>query len=209
MAKAAMAYWRKVFARAWADTRHSFGWNQKTVAIVLVAIAGVAVVFFQLGFSAALANAAGLLWTALPIVGAGVMLFVWNFFAAPPSMHTELGEKIAALEAALANLRQQPPDYAAWRHVDRLTLRQAAFLWCDLAPSPTMPSNVRDWYEALASAVRKGALDFEPKYSRLGQFESERVYQKRNPQLDTIVTRKALQGFAKRYSHDPKFLRDG
>jgi hypothetical protein len=42
-------YWRRVFARAWADTKQSFGWNQKTVATALVALAGLAVAFIQLG----------------------------------------------------------------------------------------------------------------------------------------------------------------
>src|SRR5215470_14077907 len=143
-----MAYWRKVFARAWADTKQSFGWNQKTVATALLAIAGIAIVFLQLGFSAALASAAGSFWTALTIIGAGLVLFVWNFFSASASLYNELskssGEKIAALELALANLEQPPPDYAAVRHIDRLTLREAAFYWCDLSPGRSMPSNVRD-----------------------------------------------------------------
>ena len=207
-----MAYWRKVFARAWADTKQSFGWNQKTVATALLAIAGIAIVFLQLGFSAALASAAGSFWTALTIIGAGLVLFVWNFFSASASLYNELskssGEKIAALELALANLEQPPPDYAAVRHIDRLTLREAAFYWCDLSPGRSMPSNVRDWYNALASAVSKGELVFEPKHSGYTRPETERDIQKRNPQLDTIVTRKALQAFAKRYSYDPKFLRD-
>jgi hypothetical protein len=137
-------YWRTVFARAWADTKQSFGWNQKTAATVLGALALVAVAFFHFGFAAMLTSAIGLFWTALPIAIAGFSLFVWNFFSVPAALHTELNKKIAALELALANLEQPPPDYAAVRHIDRLTLREAAFYWCDLSRGPSMPSSVQD-----------------------------------------------------------------
>jgi hypothetical protein len=195
-------YWRKVFARAWADTKQSFGWNQKTIAAALLALAGLAVAFLHFGFVAALASATGLFWTALPVVIAGFLLFVWNFFSAQANLYIEQSksssEKIAALETTLANLEQPPPDYTAVRHIARLTLREAAFYWCDLSSGRSMPNNVRDWYSALASAVTKGELAFEPKYHSLGSHnEIERDVQKRNPQLDTTVTRKALQAFAR------------
>jgi hypothetical protein len=105
---------------------------------------------------------------------------------------------------------RQPRDYAAWRHVDELNLRDAAFLWCDVPPSPQpMPSNVSAWYSALASAVTKGDLDFVPQYrDRPQDRRLQRDNQKRNPDLSTIVKRTALQAFAKRNGHDPKFLRD-
>jgi hypothetical protein len=102
-------YWRKVLVRAWADTKHSFGWNQKTVATVLVALAGIAVAFLHFGLVPAIASATGLFWTALPIVIAGFLLFAWNFISALASLYIELskssGETIAALELALANGR--------------------------------------------------------------------------------------------------------
>jgi hypothetical protein len=101
-----------------------------------------------------------------------------------------------------------PPDYTAWRHVDRLTLRDAAFLWRDLSPALAMPSNVKAWYAALASAITRGELFFEPHYTGHMNRADERDAQKRNPQLDTIVTRTALQTFAKKYGYDPEFLRD-
>jgi hypothetical protein len=207
-----MAYWREVFARAWADTKQSFGWNQKTAATVLVAAAGLVVTFFQLGFAATVASAVGLLSAGAAFLVAGAVLFVWNFFSAQANLYMELSktgsEKITALESALANLKKPPPDYAALRHIDRMTLRAAAFYWCDLPPGQSMPSNVRDWYSALASAVSKGELVFEPTYSAYGHRETERDLEKRNPRLDTIVTREALQMFAKKHGYDPKFLRD-
>src|SRR5262249_6368490 len=82
-------YWRKVLARAWADTKQSFGWNQKTAATVLLAVVGLGVTFFQLGFAATVTSATGLLWTALPFVGAGFLFFIWNFISAPAALHTQ------------------------------------------------------------------------------------------------------------------------
>ena len=208
-------YWRKVFARAWADTKQSFGWNQKTAATVLVAVAGLVVTLFQLGFAATVASAVGLLsaGAALSSIIAGVVLFVWNFFSAQANLYIELskssGEKIAALESALAELKEPPLDYAAIRHIDRLTLREAAFFWCDLPVGrQSMPSNVSTWYSALQSAVRKGELDFVPEYSGYRDPEREREHQKSRPHLNTVVKRTALQAFAKRHGYDPKFLRD-
>ena len=208
-------YWRKVFARAWADTKQSFGWNQKTAATVLVAVAGLVVTLFQLGFAATVASAVGLLsaGAALSSIIAGVVLFVWNFFSAQANLYIELskssGEKIAALESALAELKEPPLDYAAIRHIDRLTFREAAFFWCDLPVGrQSMPSNVSTWYSALQSAVRKGELDFVPEYSGYRDPEREREHQKSRPHLNTVVKRTALQAFAKRHGYDPKFLRD-
>jgi hypothetical protein len=148
-----MGYWRKVFARAWADTKQSFGWNQKTVATALVALVGVGVAFVQLGFAAMLTSATGVFWAALPFVIAGCGLFVWNFFSVPAALDAELGERIASL----TRTQQQPSlDYAAIRHIDQMNLRDAAFYWCDLPVEYAMPSNVQNWYEALASVCKEG-----------------------------------------------------
>jgi hypothetical protein len=204
-------YWRKVFARAWADTKQSFGWNQKTAATVLVWVVGLVVTFFQLGFGATVVSAIGVLsaGAVLSTLIAGAALFIWNFFSVPAALDRELTGKVAALEATIAELKEPSPDYEAIRHIDRMTLRAAAFYWCDLPPGPSMPSNVRDWCNALMSAVRKGELGFEPEYHSLGSHnEMEREVQKRNPKLDTMITRKALQAFAKKHGYDPKFLRD-
>jgi hypothetical protein len=203
-------YWRRVFARAWADTTHSFGWNRKTVGTALTWVAALVIAFFQMGFAATIASASA--GAALSSIIAGVVLFVWNFFSAQANLYIELSksssEKIAALEMALANLKQPPPDYAAVRHIDRLTLREAAFYWCDLPVGRgPMPSNALDWYNALAAAVRKGELDFVPQYSGYVDRAREREHQKSRPHLGTEVTRTALQAFAKRHGCDP-VLRD-
>lgn len=205
-------YWRRVFKTAWDDTRHSFGWNQKTVAVALIAIAGILVTFFQFGFAATITSATGLFLTALPFAIAGLVLFAWNFFSTPPRLDANLRAKISALEAALANFEKPPPDYRAWRHVDQLTLGKAAFLWCDLEPknSQLMTPQVRAWLEALKAAVKKGELKFVPKLDPYQPGGQDRQYrhQMENAYFDTVVTRSALQQFAKKHDYDPVFLRD-
>jgi hypothetical protein len=203
-------YWRRVFKTAWDDTKHSFGWNQKTVAAALIAIAGILVTLFQLGVAAMITSATGLFLTALPFAIAGLVLFAWNFFSTPPRLHANLGAKISALEAALANFEKPPPDYRAWRHVDQLTLGQAAFLWCDLEPSLSVTPKMRAWLEALKAAVKKGELEFVPEIDpyQPGGEDRQRRHQMENAYSNTIVTRSALQQFAKKHGYDPVFLRD-
>jgi hypothetical protein len=201
-------YWKKVLAAAWKDTKESFGWNQKTVATSLVAIAGVVVVFFHLGLLAMIANATGLLWAALPFVIAGFLLFAWDFISVPARLYAEQAAAITELEVALARAQEPPPDYIAWRHVDELSLRTAAFLWCGLEPRLSRPPKVTAWLNALIAAVKKGELEFVPSYSGNLSKEREREHQRSRPHTDTVVTRSALQAFAKKHSHDPIFLRD-
>jgi len=111
-----MAYWRKVFARAWADTKQSFGWNQKTAATVLVAAIGLVVTFFQLGFAATVASALGLLsaGAALSSIVAGAVLFVWNFFSAQANLYVELS-KTSSERSPLWNRHSQ-----SWRSRHRI-----------------------------------------------------------------------------------------
>jgi hypothetical protein len=158
------------------------------------------------------ASAIGYVWIAGPVAFAALVLFVWGFFQTTAALYAELSmtsrEKIAALEAALARCQEPPPDYVAWRHVDRLSLKQAAFLWCDLPPKVSMPTNVQAWFNALASAIRRGDLSFEHQPQGYVDADTTRQMEKRNPTLDTIVKRTALQQFAKANRHDPTFLRD-
>jgi hypothetical protein len=107
-------------------------------------------------------SAVGYLWIAVPVAFAAIILFVWGFLQTTASLYADLGNTsrttISELEAALAQYQKPAPDYEAWRHVDRLTLREAAFLWCDLSPGPSMPPNVQAWFNALSSAIQRGEL---------------------------------------------------
>jgi hypothetical protein len=57
------------------------------------------------------------------------------------------------------------PHYDAWRHVEKFTLRQAAYLWVDLEPkaSGQATTKVQVWIEAFRAAIRQGNLKYIPK----------------------------------------------
>ena len=153
-------YWRKVLSGAWDRTYNPLGWNAKKVAVVLIAVGTIVAADVHLGLAAMITSAVGYLWIAVPVAFAAIILFVWGFLQTTASLCADLGNTsrttISELEAALAQYQKPAPDYEAWRHVDRLTLREAAFLWCDLSPGPSMPPNVQAWFNALSSAIQRG-----------------------------------------------------
>jgi hypothetical protein len=205
-------YWRKVLSGAWDRTYKPLGWNAKKFAVVLIAIGTIVAADVHLGLAATITSAVGYLWIAVPVAFAAIVLFVWGFLQTTASLYADLSNTsrttISELEAALAHYQKPAPDYDAWRHVDRLTLREAAFLWCDLSPGPSMPPNVQAWFNALGSAIQRGELPFEHQPRAFGHTETERQLEKKGPMLNTVVMRTALQRFARANNHHPIFLRD-
>ena len=205
-------YWRKVLSGAWDRTYNPLGWNAKKVAVVLIAVGTIVAADVHLGLAAMITSAVGYLWIAVPVAFAAIILFVWGFLQTTASLYADLGNTsrttISELEAALAQYQKPAPDYEAWRHVDRLTLREAAFLWCDLSPGPSMPPNVQAWFNALSSAIQRGELPFEHQPRAFGHTETERQLKKKGHTLITVVMRTALQRFARANNHHPIFLRD-
>jgi hypothetical protein len=203
-------YWRKVLSGAWDRTYNPLGWNAKKVAVVLIAVGTIVAADVHLGLAAMITSAVGYLWIAVPVAFAAIILFVWGFLQTTASLYADLGNTsrttISELEAALAQYQKPAPDYEAWRHVDRLTLREAAFLWCDLSPGPSMPPNVQAWFNALSSAIQRGELPFEHQPHAFSH--TERQLEKKGPTLITVVMRTALQRFARANNHHPIFLRD-
>jgi hypothetical protein len=212
-------YWKTITKRAWTDTKKSFGLNQKTVAISLIAIlgaiSGVIITFFHEGSLAAIVSATGLASTALPIVIVGVSFFAWNFFSVPPAVDKERQERISELERAVAK-SDESPDYVVWRRVRELSLWDAAFLWCDLAPSAAapVPPRVEARLKLLIEEVKSGELGFSPRYSGdpaspdSAIQRAEWIHQRLNADSVTRVQRHSLQDFAKKNHEDPIFLRD-
>ena len=205
-------YWRKVLSGAWDKTCRPLDWNAEKAAVVLVAVGTIILAGVHLGPGAMFASAIGYLWILAPIAFAALVLFIWGCLQTTAELYTELNTTtrttIAELEAALAGYQKPPPDYEAWRHVDRLTLREAAFLWCDLSPGPSIPPNVHAWFNAFSSAIQRGELPFEYQPRAYVHAETERQSEKRNPTLNTVVARTALQRFAKANDHHPIFLRN-
>jgi hypothetical protein len=86
--------------------------------------------------------------------------------------------------------KDEPPNYEAWKHVDKFTLPTAAHLWCDIDPDAGDTYDTRAWARAFASAVQRGELKT---ISVSGGI---------------VVTRAALKDFAKLHKYDKRFLRD-
>ena len=205
-------YWRKVLSGAWDKTYKPLDWTGKKAAVVLVAVGTIILAGVHLGPGATFASVSGYLWIIAPIAFAALVLFIWGALQTTAELYAELyttsRTRTTELEAALAEYQKPPPDYEAWRHVDRLTLREAAFLWCDLSPGPSMPPNVHAWFNAFSSAIQRGELPFEHQPRAHVHAETERQLEKRNPTLSTVVMRAALQRFAKANDHYPIFLRN-
>jgi hypothetical protein len=206
-------YWSDVLWTAWAETKWPFEWSKKTVAAILTACAVILIAWVRGGFADMTTALSGYLWIAAAPFLAALVLFVWNIIETQAALYADLARdtksKVGELESRIKYLEDPPPDYAAWRHVHLLSIKQAAFLWCDLAPRISMPPNVQAWSNALGSAIRKGELDFEPKFSGMMSETTERDVQKRNPHMETIVTRISLQKFAVEKCREvPKFLQD-
>jgi hypothetical protein len=91
----------------------------------------------------------------------------------------------------LVDKKDRLPNYEAWKHVDILTLAQAARLWCDIDPDLSDTLDTSAWTKALFFAGRKGELKVN--------------YREGTPMT---ATRDALKEFAKKNNYDPRFLRD-
>ncbi|WP_137044689.1 hypothetical protein [Pseudolabrys sp. FHR47] len=205
-------YWQKVLKTAGRETISSFGWNKKTLAAVLTALGTVIVAGLRGDLSTMTSSASGYFWLALAPFLAALVLFIWSIIETQAQMYADLSAATAfeihtlKTESRLASART--PNYGAWSHVDRLSLKQAAFLWSDEEPGISMSKNVTAWYYALSSAIQKGELKFEPHYS--GPMSKHIQYDmlKKNPNLDTVVTRSHLKEFASIHNYTPNFLKD-
>lgn len=98
-------------------------------------------------------------------------------------------------------LRRHGPNYRAWGHLEKLTLRQAAFLWSELDPNGDQASaDVMVWLDVLFDAVRRGDL-------KLDETNKKMPLWRNFPINETFTTRLYLREFAKMRGENPKFLR--
>jgi hypothetical protein len=215
-------YWRKVFSRAWADTKSSLGFNQKMAAAGLIVIAGAIFAYIHTG--SVPDDVTKSLWYGLPFCVAGIALFGWNFMMAQEAIFNEFATdsaaKIADLEFLIAQRKlPQKPNLEAWTRVKELRLHQAASLWCDEEPTwPKLSRKAASWLTALQDAVENGDLEHVQKpWDRYemgrkslpskmlpgGVSVSEQVLIRSE---STVVTRDALREYARKFGSVPTFL---
>jgi hypothetical protein len=207
-----MGYWGDVTNISWRETKESFGWTKKTAATVLLALGAVITASLKLGLAGMTETAVGYFWIGFAPIFAGLVLFAWNFLEAQGRMYENLTRSCAAtnaeLQEAVSRSKEAPPNYAAWRHVDEMTLHNAACLWCDIEPRMSIPPKVRAWLHALESAVKTGDLGFSPKYSNGSLTGPDYIRQQEEAWPETKATRADLKTFATKHGYDPIFLRD-
>jgi hypothetical protein len=201
------AYWQQVLSTAWRETKYPFGFLSKTAAALATALAPIMIAWLRGGFAGMSSAATGYFWIAFAPVSAALVLFIWSIIAAQTTLYAAASTRIAELEVELG--KSLKLNYEAWRHREKLELREAAFLWCDIQPRTSMPPSVRAWYEGLVGAIQTGELEFLPQHSldSLSR-DSQRRLQQEHPTLKTVVTRAQLRAFAKLHGYDPIFLRE-
>jgi hypothetical protein len=102
-------------------------------------------VFF--GFAGIFVSIGGAIWAALTGVPLPIVLMV-GYCTLVGAVYLTLAPFLYRLvsQAGIEEIRQpeSKPHYEAWRHVHELSVRQAAFLWCDVEPSRVdMPPKCR------------------------------------------------------------------
>jgi hypothetical protein len=204
--------------------KNVYGWFKFIWAVVWGAIGWAGFGPFLTGLAATVVAVVAAFIKALPwpfiVMGGFCMLVGAVYLAMAPLAFKVLiaareaikaraeAEAAGATETALPPSKPKKPPVAAhyepWKHVDELTIREAAFLWKGLEPS--VPSNftseVSAWIEALMSAVKKGEIEFKPKHSNPRQIE----YERQNPDANTVIYRMSLMDFAIKHRYTPEFL---
>jgi len=120
-----------------------------------------------------------------------------------------------------AQVRPEPatPNYQAWRHVEKFSVFQAAYLWVGREPrGGSLHPDALAWEEALCAAIRTGQMGFIPRRLKPGpyslddvtsaQIARDKQRQQSNPDSSTEVSREQLKAFAKANNEKPKFLED-
>lgn len=114
------------------------------------------------------------------------------------------------------NQTRQPvrPHWDAWRHVEKFTVQEAAYLLENLEPSThSKDPKIQAWIKALSAAIRTGDLAFILNTKELNTYhlhtdwESTLTKQQRqSADWSTEIPKAALMDFAKRNNIDLKYL---
>jgi len=148
-------YWWKAITEAWKATKHSFGYNSKTIATALVIAGGGLITLANAGLPSVMTSLGTYFWYGVPIGFAGLILFIWNFIQVQAAMYATVHSKLRELE-----IRFVTPDLSAWRYRSDFTLCEAAYLFADIPPQEHIIAggSASAWFGALESEIDSGQL---------------------------------------------------
>jgi hypothetical protein len=196
-------YWIRVLKGALDNTLRPMRWSRESFAAQSIAIL---TVLFAGGFAAFLnlVSQSVAIITATTLVAIG--LFLWGIIETQFKVYLQMKSSRDELTAEIDKRQSQNPDFAKWRHREKLTLAEAAHLWSNMMPQQfSLKGDAKQSYEMLRGGVQKGELEIDT--SDVPNWKIEKTLWE-DPRSDTVVTRDALKKFAGLYHYDPEFLRD-
>jgi hypothetical protein len=191
---------------------YSFGSGIVKLLILTGIFSGVGT--FVVGIPAAIIK--GVPWPITLLAGVSIVLAVVCLAATPLIIRLAIEAMRPVSEPINAPQPIQPirPNWDAWKHVEKFTLRQAACLIENVEPA-TDPQDPRidAWVNALCAAIRTEKLEFILNTKELNVYHLQSDWkstftrqQRQNPNWQTEITRATLSDFAKRNNIDLKGL---
>jgi hypothetical protein len=112
--------------------------------------------------------------------------------------------------------KRDRPSPEVWQHLPELRLYDAACLLADIEPDKpavSKPGDANGWYRMLCEAIRSGELHivptpYDPEHTFV-DLERDPLKHMYTPNEETVVSRRALQEFAKKRSVKRAFLLQG
>jgi hypothetical protein len=179
---------------------------------------GLGAIFSGIGFTGAGIVGAvmkGLPWP-LVLMDSYCTLVGTAYLAALPILVRALKNIDNSTSSGAIRTKQEPvrPYYEAWKHVEKFTVRQAAYLWVEMEPRAEERSTEVDaWIGAFCEAVRTGKIEFIYRGSEFNEGSyidrAEKSSRKERPSQYAEVSRSELIRFARSNDCHPKFLENG
>jgi hypothetical protein len=152
----------------------------------------------------------GVPWPITLMAGFAVFIAIGCLAATPLIIRAA----IQSITPVTANKFRQPitPHWDAWKHVEKFTVREAAYLLENLEPSThSRDTKIQARISGLCAAIRTGDLDLFKKLEEgllpLGALmEPEIMRQRAQANWQTVIPKEALMDFAKRNKMDLKHL---
>jgi hypothetical protein len=162
-----------------------------------------------LGLTTAITGIGGPIWAVIigvpkPIaIMAGYCTIVGGVYLTVFPLAYRAFSRIATAPVAQGTSTPQKPNAAAWQHLPKFTLAQAACLLADVTPVRPIPEgDAQAWFATLDAEIQSKKIAYiRSSYDK--NFTFKDGY---HPHSDTEIGRAELQCFAERHGIRPRFL---